>query len=52
MGPYGNARLGDSGLACAGVWVDEFEAMGLGDCMDHVWQRAEVFLDSSESGKK
>jgi hypothetical protein len=32
--------------------VDEFEAMGLGDCMDHVWQRAEVFLSSEEGGRK
>ncbi len=36
----------------AGVWVDEFRAMGLDDCLDHVWDRAEVFLDSSPSGLK
>ena len=27
-----------------GVWVDEFEAMGLEDCLEKVWPRAEVFL--------
>jgi hypothetical protein len=35
-----------------GVWVDEFNAMGLGDCLDYVWNKAEVFLHSGEGGKK
>ncbi|BDA46459.1 Lycopene beta cyclase, chloroplastic [Coccomyxa sp. Obi] len=35
-----------------GVWVDEFRAMGLDDCLDHIWDRAEVFLDSSPTGRK
>jgi len=38
--------------AVAGVWVDEFRAMGLDDCLDHVWERAEVFLDSGPTGCK
>ena len=36
----------------AGVWVDEFRAMGLDDCLDHIWNRAEVFLDSGPTGQK
>ncbi len=35
-----------------GVWVDEFEAMGLDDCMEHVWPKAKVFLDSTPSGER
>ncbi|CAL5227513.1 g10498 [Coccomyxa viridis] len=35
-----------------GVWVDEFAAMGLDDCLDHIWDRAEVFLDSKAEDKK
>lgn len=29
-----------------GVWVDEFEAIGLGDMFDIVWDEATVQLDS------
>ena len=29
-----------------GVWVDEFEAMGLDDCLEIVWPKAKVHLDS------
>jgi hypothetical protein len=32
--------------------VDEFAAMGLDDCLDHVWERAEVYLDSKPGDKK
>ena len=32
--------------------MDEFAAMGLDDCLDHVWERAEVYLDSKPGGKK
>ena len=35
-----------------GVWVDEFAAMGLDDCLDHIWNRAEVFLDNKDEDKK
>lgn len=35
-----------------GVWVDEFEAMGLDDCFDVVWDSAVVHLDSGERGKR
>ncbi|KAL5211947.1 hypothetical protein ABZP36_022794 [Zizania latifolia] len=28
-----------------GVWVDEFEAMGLSHCLDAVWPSASVFID-------
>ena len=35
-----------------GVWVDEFEAMGLADCLERVWPKAQVFLDSTPSGVK
>jgi hypothetical protein len=32
-----------------GVWVDEFEAMGLQDCFEQEWNKANVFLgDKSE----
>ena len=31
-----------------GVWADEFEAMGLEDCLEVVWQQAQVHLDSGE----
>ena len=30
-----------------GVWVDEFEAMGLDDCLEIVWDKAKVHLDSN-----
>ncbi len=26
--------------------------MGLDDCLDHIWDRAEVFLDSKAQDKK
>ncbi len=29
-----------------GVWADEFEAMGLEDCLEVVWPQAQVHLDS------
>ncbi len=32
--------------------MDEFAAMGLDDCLDHIWDRAEVFLDSKSEDKK
>lgn len=35
-----------------GVWVDEFEAMGLGDCLEVIWPKAKVFLDSNNLGAK
>jgi lycopene beta-cyclase len=35
-----------------GVWIDEFEAMGLEDCLDVTWQRALVHLDSSPDGER
>lgn len=35
-----------------GVWVDEFEAMGLDDCFETVWNYAVVHLDSKERGKR
>lgn len=30
-----------------GVWVDEFEAMGLDDCLEIIWDKAKVHLDSN-----
>ena len=35
-----------------GVWCDEFEAMGLDDCLEFTWPRANVFLDSTAAGKR
>ena len=35
-----------------GVWVDEFKAMGLDDCLEHIWPRAKVFLNSQPDGEK
>ncbi|KAF8691350.1 hypothetical protein HU200_040481 [Digitaria exilis] len=35
-----------------GVWVDEFEAMGLSHCLDTVWPSASVFIDDSGGGVK
>lgn len=35
-----------------GVWVDEFEAMGLEDCFDIVWDHAVVHLDSGKRGRR
>ena len=34
-----------------GVWVDEFEAMGLDDCFQKVWSKADVFLDNNKPPK-
>lgn len=31
-----------------GVWIDEFEAMGLTDCLDYTWPKARVWLDKSD----
>lgn len=35
-----------------GVWIDEFKAMGLDDCLDVTWDRALVHLDSQPDGAK
>ena len=35
-----------------GVWIDEFRAMGLEDCLDHTWDRALVHLDASPEGAR
>lgn len=35
-----------------GVWVDEFEYMGLGDCLEVIWPKAKVWLDSDTHGEK
>ena len=35
-----------------GVWKDEFDAMGLDDCLSTVWNQAHVFLDNTAEGKK
>jgi len=35
-----------------GVWCDEFEAMGLDDCYDVVWDKAIVHLDTGEKGMR
>lgn len=35
-----------------GVWVDEFEAMGLGDSLEVIWPKAKVFLDNDNLGEK
>ena len=35
-----------------GVWKDEFEAIGLEDCLSTVWNQAHVFLDSTPGGKR
>jgi len=31
-----------------GVWIDEFESMGLEDCFDTIWDSATVWLNGSE----
>lgn len=31
-----------------GVWVDEFQAMGLEDCLEVVWPKAKVWLDNNQ----
>lgn len=35
-----------------GVWVDEFEAMGLEDHLDVVWDQAKVYLNSGPNDEK
>ena len=35
-----------------GAWVDEFEAMGLQDCLEVVWPKAKVWLDGDRRGEK
>ena len=35
-----------------GVWVDEFTAMGLEDCLHVVWPKAKVWLDSKGLGEQ
>mmetsp|Transcript_12609 Transcript_12609/g.27244 ORF Transcript_12609/g.27244 Transcript_12609/m.27244 type:complete len:555 (+) Transcript_12609:195-1859(+) len=35
-----------------GVWVDEFEAMGLQDCLEVIWSSAKVWLDNDTHGAK
>jgi len=32
-----------------GVWVDEFEAMGLADCFDKTWEKARVCMTEEEN---
>ncbi|KAL6888371.1 hypothetical protein ACP4OV_009397 [Aristida adscensionis] len=34
-----------------GVWVDEFDAMGLSHCLDAVWPSASVFVDDGRPAK-
>lgn len=35
-----------------GVWVDEFEAMGLEDCLEVIWPKAKVWLDNNKQGER
>lgn len=35
-----------------GVWVDEFAAMGLDDCLEIIWPQAKVHLDSGEQNER
>lgn len=35
-----------------GVWVDEFEAMGLQDCLEIIWSKAKVHLDSGKDNER
>jgi hypothetical protein len=35
-----------------GAWVDEFQAMGLEDCMEVIWPKAKVWLDNGKAGEK
>ena len=35
-----------------GVWLDEFVAMGLQDCLEVIWPKAKVYLDDSSKGQK
>jgi Lycopene cyclase protein len=35
-----------------GTWVDDFQAMGLEDCLEVIWPKAKVWLDNSATGEK
>ena len=35
-----------------GVWVDEFSAMGLEDCVEVIWSKAKVWLNSDTLGER
>ena len=35
-----------------GVWIDEFEAMGLDHCFDYIWPKAVVRLDAGDAGAR
>ena len=35
-----------------GVWVDEFEAMGLQDCLEIIWPKAKIHLDSGRDNER
>lgn len=35
-----------------GVWVDEFAAMGLDDCLEIIWPQAKVHLDSGKENER
>ena len=35
-----------------GVWVDEFQAMGLEDCLEVIWPKAKVWLDNDNLKEK
>ncbi|GFR49762.1 hypothetical protein Agub_g11924 [Astrephomene gubernaculifera] len=35
-----------------GVWLDEFQAMGLEDCLHVIWPKAKVWLNSEADGEK
>jgi len=34
-----------------GVWVDEFQSMGLEDCLEVIWPKAKVWLDNDTTGQ-
>jgi lycopene beta-cyclase len=35
-----------------GAWLDEFQAMGLEDCMEVIWPKAKVWLNNGPAGEK
>lgn len=35
-----------------GVWVDEFQAMGLEDCLEVIWPKAKVWLQNDKPGER
>lgn len=35
-----------------GVWIDEFEALGHGDCFEYTWSKANVFLGEEKDKEK